>query len=55
MNLSLKDAEEKILIVSRFTLYANCGSGNSTSFTDAAKLDFANELYEYFCNKCKEN
>lgn len=55
MNLNINQVKGKMLIVSQFTLYANCKEGNRPSFTDAAKPDFANDLYKYFCKKCREN
>ena len=54
INKSLKDVDGELLLVSQFTLYADCRHGNRPGFTEAAGPDMANELYEYIIESCKK-
>ena len=53
-NRSLMDIGGQLLLVSQFTLYANCRHGNRPSFTDAGDPQRAEQLYEYMIEKAKE-
>jgi D-tyrosyl-tRNA(Tyr) deacylase len=53
-NLSLNDVNGELLLISQFTLYANCKKGNRPSFIDAGGPDMANEIYEYIVSECKK-
>ena len=54
INLSLKDVDGQLLIISQFTLYADCRKGNRPNFIQAGKPNDAEKLYNYFVNKCRE-
>ena len=53
-NLALKDVGGSLLLVSQFTLYADCKKGNRPSFTQAGNPQKANALYEYVIEQCKD-
>ena len=54
-NLSLADVNGELLLVSQFTLYANCKKGNRPSFTDAGSPDKAEALYDYIVEECRKS
>ena len=53
-NVSLADVNGSLLLISQFTLYADCKKGNRPSFMNAGNPELANSLYEYIIKKCKE-
>ena len=53
-NVNLADVGGELLLVSQFTLYANCKKGNRPSFVDAGSPEHAEKLYEYIIGRCSE-
>ncbi len=53
-NLNIESVEGELLLISQFTLYADCRKGNRPSFVKAGKPEMANALYEYIISKAKE-
>lgn len=53
-NLSLEDVGGELLLISQFTLYADCKKGNRPSFTNAGAPDMANALYKYVISECEK-
>ena len=54
MNLSLSDVQGELLVISQFTLFADCRRGNRPSFINAAPPGEAEQLYKYFIDKARE-
>lgn len=55
MNLSLSDVGGTVIVVSNFTLYADCSHGRRPSFINAARPDVSEPLYEFFCDEMRKN
>ena len=55
LNIDHESVQGSLLLISQFTLYADCKHGNRPSFTDAGAPDFANDMYEYIIEKCREH
>lgn len=53
-NMSLSDVDGQLLLISQFTLYANCKKGNRPSFVDAGAPDLAEALYDYIVDECRK-
>ncbi len=53
-NLSLDAVDGELLLISQFTLYADCRKGNRPSFISAGAPDMASEMYEYIIEKCRQ-
>lgn len=53
-NLALSDVDGQLLLVSQFTLYADCKKGNRPSFIEAGSPEHANEIYQYIIAECKK-
>lgn len=53
INLNLAAVDGQLLLISQFTLYADCRKGNRPSFTNAGAPDMAKELYEYIIERCR--
>lgn len=53
-NLALKDVNGELLLISQFTLYADCKKGNRPSFIHAGNPELAEQLYEYIISECKK-
>ena len=52
-NLSIEDVAGELLVVSQFTLYADCSRGNRPGFENAAEPAYAKNIYEYFLSYCE--